>query len=157
MKKNKTDEKSPVTPKEHSKKGGRREFLERTGLTAGGVLMTTIATGAVAKGQGLSNQDRMLRPDVFRKLFDAALTDKAFQTDILTRGFKALDARGFDLHVPIEVQANLEKALSVKTLSAEAVAEPSCGVCGVCGLCGLCGEINLGSASAALWALFALA
>jgi hypothetical protein len=95
-----------------------------------------------------------MSPDVFRRLFDQALTDKEFQNDIQTRGFKALDARGYQHGVPVEVQASLESSLLVSVGEA---AKPKCGVCGVCGLCGLCGEINLGSASAALWALFALA
>jgi hypothetical protein len=95
-----------------------------------------------------------MSPDVFRRLFDQALTDREFQDDIQRMGFKALDARGYQHGVPLEVQATLERSLLVAPGEA---AKPKCGVCGVCGLCGLCGEINLGSASAALWALFALA
>lgn len=150
MTKSKKDEK---TPKVQSKKAGRREFLERTGLTAGGVLMTTLAAGATSKGaQDITVQRRQLSGDDFRKLLDQALTDKAFQNDIRTQGFKAIEARGYNFQVPVEVQANLESALVVAEEE-----KPKCGVCGVCGLCGLCAEINAGSASAALWALFALA
>jgi len=151
MKKSKKDEKTK--PKVESKKAGRREFLERTGLTAGGVLMTTLAAGVPSKGaQSLTTQQRLIPGDDFRKLLNQALTDKAFQNEIRVSGFKAIEARGYQLQMPPEVQTNLEATLAV----AEAEA-PRCGVCGVCGLCGLCAEINAGSASAALWALFALA
>jgi hypothetical protein len=154
MKKQKKDEKTLAAPKEQSKKGGRREFLERTGLTAGGVLMTTLAAGGISKGQTLlTTQQRLLSSDVFKQLFDSALTDKEFQDDILAQGFKALDARGYNFAVPLEERAMLEKALVIDVVTAK----PRCGVCGVCGACGLCAEVNLGSASAALWALFALA
>lgn len=153
MKKEKKVEKNLATSKEQSAKRGRREFLERTGLTAGGVLMTTIAAGGISKGQVLSETpQRLLSPDVFKQLFDAALTDKVLQDDILAQGFKALDARGYDFGVPLQERTMLEQALVVDAVSAK----PRCGVCGVCGACGLCAEINLGSASAALWALFAL-
>ena len=156
MKKNKKDEKKPVQPKEKLEKTPRREFLSRSGRTAGGVLVGSLAVGGVSEGAQSPppGQQRLLSPDVFRKLFDQVLTDKEFQNDIQTRGFKALDARGYQHGVPIEVQATLESSLLVSPSEA---AKPKCGVCGVCGLCGLCGEINLGSASAALWALFALA
>jgi hypothetical protein len=148
-------EKTSAEPTEKSKRTARREFLSRTGLTAGGALMTTLAAGGISKGaQSLTTQQRLMNPDVFRKLFDQALTDKEFQNDIQTQGFKALEARGYQHGVPVEVQATLESSLFT---SVGAVAKPKCGVCGVCGLCGLCGEVNLGSASAALWALFALA
>jgi hypothetical protein len=151
MKKSKKDEKT--TPKADLKKAGRREFLERTGLTAGGVLMTTLAAGSVSKGaQGVSAQQRLIHGEDFRKLLNQALTDKAFQNDIRIHGFKALEARGYQLQVPQEVQTSFESALEV-----DMEEKPACGVCGVCGLCGLCAEINAGSASAALWALFALA
>ena len=155
MKKLKKDEKKPVEPKDKSEKTPRRKFLSQTGRTAGGVLIGSLAAGGISKGaQSPPSQQRLLNPDVFRRLFDQALTDKEFQNDIQTRGFKALDARGYQHGVPVEVQATLESSLLVSVGEA---AKPKCGVCGVCGLCGLCGEINLGSASAALWALFALA
>ena len=150
MKKDKKTPKPPTT-EEQGKKAGRREFLERTGLTAGGVLMTTLAAGATSKGQGLSAQQRLIHGEDFRRLLNQALTDKAFQNDVRIHGFQALEARGFHLEVPADVKANFQ------TTAAVAEAEQSCGVCGVCGLCGLCAEINAGSASAALWALFALA
>lgn len=154
MKKRKKDEKS-TEPTAQSKKTARREFLSRSGRTAGGVLMTTLAAGGISKGaQEPPGHQRLLNPTDFRRLFDQALTDTEFQNDIKARGFKALDARGYRHGVPIEVQAKLEHSL-VTTLQAEE--EYNCGVCGLCGLCGLCGEVNLGSASAALWALFALA
>jgi len=156
MRKQKKDEKNLATSKEQSVKRGRREFLERSGITAGGVLMTTLGAGVVSKGQTLATDDtthqRLLSPDVFKELFDTALTDEAFQNDILAQGFKALDARGYNFSVPLEERTMLEKALIVDPVTAK----PRCGVCGVCGACGLCAEINLGSASAALWALFAL-
>lgn len=152
MKKSK-DEKT--TPKTHPKKAGRREFLERTGLTAGGVLMTTLAAGGGAKGaQGLSAQQRLIHGEDFRRLLNQALTDKAFQNDIRMHGFKAIEARGYHLEMPQDVQASFESALVMQVAVEE---KPACGVCGICGLCGLCAEINAGSASAALWALFALA
>ena len=151
MKKSKKDEKTE--PKKELKKAGRREFLERTGLTAGGVLMTTIAAGTVSKGaQGVSAQQRLIHGEDFRKLLNQALSDKAFQNDIRIHGFKAIEARGYQLQVPQDVQTSFEAALDV-----ELEEKPKCGVCGVCGLCGLCAEVNAGSASAALWALFALA
>lgn len=154
MKKRNKDEKAKE-PTEQSKKTARREFLSRSGRTAGGVLMTTLAAGGISKGaQEPPGHQRLLNPEDFRRLFDQALTDTEFQNDIKARGFKALDARGYRHGVPIEVQAKLERSL-VTTLQAEE--EYNCGVCGLCGLCGLCGEVNLGSASAALWALFALA
>jgi hypothetical protein len=154
MKRQKKDKSNPATSKEKSIKGGRREFLERTGLTAGGVLMTTLAAGGISKGQtDAIAQERQLSPDEFKALFDAALTDRGFQNDILAQGFKALDARGYNFAVPPEERIMLEKALIVDAVTAK----PRCGVCGVCGACGLCAEVNLGSASAALWALFALA
>ena len=153
MKKSNKDEKTSSTPKELSKKAGRREFLERTGLTAGGVLMTTLAVGGSAMGaQDVVVQQRQLYADDFRRLFDQALTDKVFQNDVLTGGFKALESRGYNFQVPPEIRASLEQSLFVA-----APAKPKCGVCGVCGLCGLCAEVNAGSASAALWALFHLA
>ncbi len=155
MRKQKKDEKNLATSKEQSVKRGRREFLERSGITAGGVLMTTLGAGVVAKGQTLATdttQHRLLSPDVFKQLFDTALTDEAFQNEILAQGFKALDARGYNFSVPLEERTMLEKALVLDAVTAK----PRCGVCGVCGACGLCAEINLGSASAALWALFAL-
>ena len=99
---------------------------------------------------------KLMKPADFEKMFTAALTDKKFQKDVQTRGFKALDERGYDHGVPPEVQKTLEKALF--TMSGKpARRKPRCGVCGVCGVCGLCGGVNFGSASAALWALFALA
>lgn len=155
MKKDKNP-KTPTAPKGQSKKAGRREFLERSGLTAGGVLMTTLAAGGISEGQTTvvsTTQQRALPSDAFRQLFDAALTDKMFQNDILTQGFKALDARGYNFGVPTAERALLEDALVIDLQRPK----PRCGVCGVCGLCGLCGELNLGSASAALWALFHLA
>lgn len=151
MKKSKKDEKTK--PKVETKKAGRREFLERTGLTAGGVLMTTLAAGSAAKGaQGVSAQQRLIHGEDFRKLLNQALTDKAFQNDIRVHGFKAIEARGYQLQVPQEVQTSFEASLALAEEEG-----PRCGVCGVCGLCGLCAEVNAGSASAALWALFALA
>ncbi|MBI4877002.1 MAG: hypothetical protein HY822_20380 [Acidobacteria bacterium] len=87
----------------------------------------------------------------FNKLFVLALTDQAFQQELMKDGFAALERRGMKVAVPREVQAALKKAIT------PARAKPRCGVCGVCGLCALCGEINAGSASAALWALFHLA
>jgi hypothetical protein len=154
MRKQKKDVKNLATSKEKSAKSGRREFLERTGLTAGGVLMTTLGAGTISKGQTLAiAQQRQVSPDAFKALFDAALTDKVFQNDILTQGFRALDARGYDFGVPLQERTMLEKALIIDAVTAK----PRCGVCGVCGACGLCAEVNLGSASAALWALFALA
>jgi hypothetical protein len=153
MKKSNKNEKTSSTPKELSKKAGRREFLERTGLTAGGVLMTTLAAAGSSKGQNITTaQQRQLAADDFRSLFYQAMTDRTFQNEILTGGFKALEARGYHFQVPLEVQATLEQSLFVA-----APAKPRCGVCGVCGLCGLCAEVNAGSASAALWALFHLA
>jgi hypothetical protein len=153
MRKQQKEAKNLATTKEQTKKRGRREFLERTGLTAGGVLMTTLAVGATSKGQALSTtQVRQLSSDTFKQLFDAALTDEVFQNDILAQGFKALDARGYNFNVPLQERAMLEKALTIDAVTAK----PRCGVCGVCGACGLCAEVNLGSASAALWALFAL-
>jgi hypothetical protein len=154
MKKSKKEVKTTKEPKGQIEKTPRREFLSRTGRTAGGVLIGSLAAGGISEGAQSTTQQRLLNPDVFRRLFDQALTDKEFQNDILARGFKALDARGYQHGVPVEVQATLESSLLV---SVGEVAKPKCGVCGVCGLCGLCGEINLGSASAALWALFALA
>jgi hypothetical protein len=150
MKKTKKTEKALTEPK--VKKAGRREFLERTGLTAGGVLMTTLAVGSAAKGQTLVTQQRALAAPDFQRLLDQALTDKVFQEDIRMYGFKALESRGYNFQVPKEIQASMESSLMVAE-----VEKPKCGVCGVCGLCGLCAEINAGSASAALWALFALA
>lgn len=154
MKKDKTPK--PAS-KGQPKKPGRREFLERSGLTAGGVLMTTLAASGITEGQttvvATTTQQRALPSDAFRQLFDSALTDKTFQNDILTQGFKALDARGYNFAVPTEERALLEDALVIDVQRPK----PRCGVCGVCGLCGLCGELNLGSASAALWALFHLA
>lgn len=150
MKKSKKDEKTK--PKVESKKAGRREFLERTGLTAGGVLMTTLAAGTASKGAQDVSQQRLIQGEDFRKLLNQALTDKAFQNDIRVNGFKAIEARGYQLQVPQEVQTSFEASLAMAEEEG-----PRCGVCGVCGLCGLCAEINAGSASAALWALFALA
>ena len=156
MNKNKNP-KTPTAKKKESKKSGRREFLERSGLTAGGILMTTLAASGISEGQttvvSTTTQQRALTPDAFRQLFDAALTDKTFQNDILTQGFKALDARGYNFAVPTTERTLLEDALVIDVQRPK----PRCGVCGVCGLCGLCGELNLGSASAALWALFHLA
>lgn len=154
MKKDKKD----ANTKKQTKKTGRREFLERTGLTAGGVLMTTLAAKGVADAQTLQTttttiQVKSLTSDAFKQLFDSALTDKVFQNDILNTGFKALDARGYNFAVPTTERALLEDALVITVDRPK----PRCGVCGVCGLCGLCGELNLGSASAALWALFHLA
>src|SRR5574338_532363 len=148
MKKSKDEKTTPKT-----KKAGRREFLERSGLTAGGLLMTTLAAGGSATGaQGVSAQQRLIHGEDFRRLLNQALTDKAFQNDIRIHGFKAMEARGYHLEVPQEVKANFEATMAV------AVEEkPNCGICGICGLCGLCAEVNAGSASAALWALFALA
>lgn len=94
---------------------------------------------------------QLIPPEEFNKIFVMALTDKQFQQELMKDGFAALDRRGIKMAVPREVQAALKKA----TMPARA--KPRCGVCGVCGLCALCGEINAGSASAALWALFHLA
>ena len=98
----------------------------------------------------------LMKPTDFDKMFAAALTDKKFQDDLRTHGFKALDDRKFQHGVPPHVQKNLEQALFTGALGTMQ-AKPRCGVCGVCGICGLCGEVNFGSASAALWALFGLA
>jgi hypothetical protein len=178
MKKHGKGEKKPgeVTEQpnqpEQPKKTARREFLSRTGLTAGGVLMTTLAASGLGKGQSqittpapdptpspipspTPQQPGLLSPDVFRNLFTSAWSDTTFQNDIQARGFAALDDRGYQLGVPADVRASLETALF--TTPGVVAAKPKCGVCGVCGLCGLCGELNLGSASAALWALFTLA
>jgi hypothetical protein len=91
----------------------------------------------------------------FEKMFTAALTDKKFQKDLQKRGFKALDERGFAHGVPTNVQKTLEAPLLARTTTG-VTARSRCGVCGVCGICTLCGELNAGSGSAALWALFAL-
>lgn len=155
MSKRSKDLKKSEEPTEKPKTNARREFLSKTGLTAGGVLMTTLAAGSVSKAQQITatatTTDKLLTPDVFKTLFDQAVTDTRFQDDILVNGFKAVEARGYTLQIPFEERAALENFLFVA-----APAKPKCGVCGVCGLCGLCGEVNLGSASAALWALFAL-
>lgn len=150
MKKSKKDEKTkPEVPAE---KAGRRQFLKRGGATAGGVLMTTLAAGSIAKGaQGQAEQHRLLHGDDFHRLLNQALSDPAFQNDIRTHGFKALEARGYQLQVPQDVVTSFDSVLLVEE------EKPNCGICGICGLCGLCAEVNAGSASAALWALFALA
>jgi hypothetical protein len=98
----------------------------------------------------------LMAPADFNKMFARALTDTAFQNDIKAHGFKALETHGFQHGVPPEMQATLEKALFT-TGTAAVPRKPRCGICGVCGTCGLCGEVNFGSASAALWALFGLA
>ena len=155
MKKHKENEKNSAASKEEQlKKRGRREFLGRSGLTAGAAL-TAFAAGGVAKGAHIqTDQSRLMAPDLFRQMLNQALTDRAFQNDIQKQGFKALDARGYQHGVPLDVQATLESALFT---SVEVAAKPRCGICGICGLCGLCGEVNAGSASAALWALFYIA
>jgi hypothetical protein len=98
---------------------------------------------------------KLMKAADFDKMFTTALTDKKFQKDVRTRGFKALDERGFVHGVPPKVQKTLESALFAKPVGG-ALAKPKCGVCGVCGTCSLCGEVNFGAGSAALWALFAL-
>lgn len=154
MTKQKKDEKKLVRTNEQSADPGRRAFLERTGLTAGGVLMGTLAAGGISKGQTVSpvTQERLMSSDTFKELFDAALTDKVFQDDILAQGFEALEARGYTVFVPQQERTMLEQSLVIDAVTAK----PRCGICGVCGACGLCAEVNLGSASAALWALFTL-
>ena len=118
MKKQKKDEKTLAAPKEQSKKGGRREFLERTGLTAGGVLMTTLAAGGISKGQTLSTtQQRLLSSDVFKQLFDSALTDKEFQDDILAKGFKALNVPASQIQAIVGKQQILDKRFSAVVAS----------------------------------------
>ncbi len=99
---------------------------------------------------------KLMKPAEFDKMFTAALTDKAFRKDVQKRGFKALDERGYAHGVPPNVQKTLEAAVFVKPVGGVA-RKPRCGVCGVCGVCSLCGEVNFGSGSAALWALFGLA
>ncbi|HKO08812.1 MAG TPA: hypothetical protein VJ487_13960 [Alphaproteobacteria bacterium] len=93
---------------------------------------------------------KLMSPADFEKMFTAALTDKQFQNDLLTKGFKALDERGYDHGVPAAMQKSLQDAISS---TPGVFLRPRCGVCGLCGLCGLCAEVNFGSASAALWAL----
>lgn len=98
---------------------------------------------------------KAMKPADFEKMFTAALTDKKLQKDLQKRGFKALDERGFAHAVPAAVQRTLDPAVLMKA-TGTTTARASCGVCGVCGVCGLCGEVNFGSASAGLWALFGL-
>jgi hypothetical protein len=96
---------------------------------------------------------QLMNPPDFERMLTAALTDTTFQQDMQTRGFKALDDRRFNHGVPPAVQSALERAIFVQPGGAT---KPKCGVCGVCGTCSLCGEVNFGSGSAALWALFGL-
>jgi hypothetical protein len=97
-----------------------------------------------------------MAPADFNKMFVHALTDETFQKELMTKGFQALEAHGYQHGVPPDVKAHLDKVLFQATGGTTA-RKPRCGVCGVCGVCGLCGEVNFGSASAALWALFGLA
>jgi hypothetical protein len=107
----------------------------------------------------------------FHKFFVKAITDKEFRQELAHDGFGALERHGLDTSmIPDDIRSLLarlpfddcegdliimEKAGGTTTTPTRR--KPRCGVCGVCGVCTLCGEINFGSGSAALWALFALA
>jgi hypothetical protein len=93
-------------------------------------------------------------PQKFKKMLETALTDSRFREDLKTKGFKALEERGIEHGVPPDMQKEFEKALA--PVGTGAALGYKCGLCGVCGTCGLCGGINLGAASAALWATFVL-
>jgi hypothetical protein len=96
----------------------------------------------------------------FERFFNLVLTDSEFSHELLFDGFGALERHGFDTSkVTPETRANVAR-LAGRNFMRPGInggGGYACGTCGVCGLCGLCGEIDLGSASAALWATFALA
>ena len=95
----------------------------------------------------------LLKKDEFEKFFNLALSDAAFAKELAKDDFAALERRGFST-------SKLSPAIreNMKKMAGQArTATYKCGLCGVCGVCALCGEINFGSASAALWAIFTLA
>jgi hypothetical protein len=91
-------------------------------------------------------------PEQFERFFLLALKDADFRRELERDGFGALERAGLKVKISPDVRAALARLPTQPT-----PAQARCGVCGVCGLCGLCGEVNLGSASAALWAIFGLA
>jgi len=93
----------------------------------------------------------LMSSDQFNTFFSQAVGDAAFREELRTDGFGALERHGYSQTVAPEIQEALQAT------EVQAVSGNRCGVCGVCGLCTLCAEINAGSASAALWATFALA
>lgn len=117
------------------------------------------------------NKDNFtMSPEEFHKFFVKAITDKEFLKELAHDGFGALERHGLDTSmIPNDIRSLLarlpfddceddlviiEKAAGTTTTTTKR--KPRCGVCGVCGICALCGEINFGSGSAALWALFHL-
>lgn len=96
----------------------------------------------------------------FERFFNLVLTDGEFSNELFIDGFGALERHGFDTSmVTPETRANVARLAGRNFMrpGTQGGQGYACGTCGVCGLCGLCGEIDLGSASAALWATFALA
>jgi hypothetical protein len=93
----------------------------------------------------------LMPEEKFRKLFIAAVEDENFRKELEKDPFGVLKKHGVKTeHIHPEVRDALARSIRKPTVGAK------CGVCGVCGLCSLCGEIDLGSGSAAAWALFML-
>jgi hypothetical protein len=106
-----------------------------------------------------------MEPEEFRKFFIKALTDEGFRKELAHDAFGVLERYGLDTsNIPEDIRSVLarlpfdecqEEVILEKATGTTVVArKPRCGVCGVCGVCSLCGEVNFGSGSAALWALF---
>lgn len=112
-------------------------------------------------------KDFTMEPEEFRKFFIKALTDEGFRKELAHDAFGVLERHGVDTSmIPEDVRSALvrlpydecdEDVTVIGATVSKPKPKPKCGVCGVCGVCSLCGEINFGSGSAALWALFHLA
>ncbi len=101
---------------------------------------------------------KQMPADQFKRMFEMVLTDRQFQKDLATKGLRALEARGFELEVPPDIIAVIDRAIiRADSPPPPPPPKPPCPVCGVCGACGLCAELNVGSAAAALVAVAALA
>jgi hypothetical protein len=95
----------------------------------------------------------LMEPQEFERLFREILTNERFRLELAQNGFDALNRRGINVGVRMDndIMERINRRVGI------GLAYKECGACGVCGACGLCGGADFGSASAALWATFALA